>query len=236
VTTFQQTALVLAGVWLALVVGRFRRSVAALIGGLVAIGAYTLAALLHGDVTAEGLGLGRAHSWPTTVGFALAGSAVLVAYSPVADRLASQWVKMPPNLEAFRALQQSRAKLVVGIVVAWILGGFLEELVVRGVVLKSVQSLLSARLIGPVATGVAVCTAAAGAGAMHLYQGPRAAIIVAQLSVLFGVLFVASGHNLWAVILCHGLYDTIAIVRFAAKKSKYSELDRELAVSHEPRT
>ncbi len=62
---------------------------------------------------------------------------------------------------------------------------------------------------------------------MHLYQGLRAVIIVTQLSVLFGVLFVGSGYNLWAVILCHGLYDTIAFVRFANKKSNYSRLDVE---------
>ena len=61
-----------------------------------------------------------------------------------------------------------------------------------------------------------------------MYQGLRAAIIVAQLSVLFGVLFVVSGHNLWAVMLCHGLYDTIAFIRFANKKSKYSKLDADL--------
>jgi len=75
------------------------------------------------------------------------------------------------------------------------------------------------------ATGIVVCIAAAGAGLIHLYQGPRAVIIITQLSVLFGLLFVISGYNLWAVVLCHGLYDTIAFIRFANKKSKYSKLD-----------
>ncbi len=56
------------------------------------------------------------------------------------------------------------------------------------------------------------------AGLVHLYQGPRGAVIVAPLSVLF----VLSGSNLWTVILCHGLYDTVAFVRFARGKSKYS--------------
>jgi hypothetical protein len=46
-----------------------------------------------------------------------------------------------------------------------------------------------------------------------------------QLSVLFGLLFVVSGDNLWAVILCRGLYDTVAFVRFANKSSKYSRLN-----------
>jgi len=42
---------------------------------------------------------------------------------------------------------------------------------------------------------------------------------------MFGVLFVISGYNLWAVMLCHGLYDTVAFIRFATKKSKYSNLE-----------
>jgi membrane protease YdiL (CAAX protease family) len=86
---------------------------------------------------------------------------------------------------------------------------------------------LTAWLIEPIAAGVAVCLVALGAGLMHAYQGPRAMVIVTQLSVLFGVLFVVSGYNLWAVMLCHGLYDTVAFVRFASKKSKYSDLDRD---------
>jgi len=67
------------------------------------------------------------------------------------------------------------------------------------------------------------------------YLGPRAMVIVTQLSALFGVLFVVSGHDLWTVILCHGLYDPVAVVRFAGKKSKYSRLDPDAAPSCVPR-
>ena len=157
-----------------------------------------------------------------TVGFAVAGLAVLLAYSPVADKIATRLVDKPPTLGAFRALQQSRTKLVLGIVVAWVLGGFLEELAFRGIVLRSIRGLASTWLVAPVATGIAIAAAAVGAGLVHLYQGRRAVVIVTQLSVLLGVLFVVSGYNLWTVIVCHGLYDTIAFIRFAKKKSRYS--------------
>jgi hypothetical protein len=73
-------------------------------------------------------------------------------------------------------------------------------------------------LIPRLAAGVAVCIAASGAGAVHRYQGPRAVLIIAQLSVLFGILLVVSGYNLWAVMLCHGLQDTIAFIRYARRK------------------
>ena len=42
------------------------------------------------------------------------------------------------------------------------------------------------------------------------------------LSALLGVLMVVSGHNLWAVILCHGLYDTVAFIRYATGRSRYA--------------
>jgi uncharacterized protein len=175
----------------------------------------------------QALGLSTFVSWRATVGSAVVWLALMLAYSPLADRLATRLVPGPPNLDAFRGLQQSRVKLVIGIVMAWILGGFLEELIFRGIVLQWVEARVLVWSAGPLAAAIAVCAAAVGAGAIHMYQGLRAAIIVTQLSVLFGVLFVVSGHNLWAVMLCHGLYDTIAFIRFANKKSKYSKLDAD---------
>jgi membrane protease YdiL (CAAX protease family) len=235
VTTFQQTALLFIALWLVMVAVWFRRSIPVLLGGLVLTGVYVLACLAYGKLTAGELGLGAPDSWPATIGFAVGWLAVMLAYSPVADRLATRLVQKPPTLDTFRAIQESKAKLIAGIVVAWVLGGFLEELVFRGIVLKSVECLLAAWFIGTIAASIAVCVAAVGAGIVHLYQGPRAVVIVTQLSVLFGVLFVVSGHNLWAVMLCHGLYDTIAFIRFAAKKSKYSKLNGEGVVGSEGR-
>lgn len=213
------------GIWCSIVVLRFRRSSIVLIGGLLALGLYTLVAFASGAVTLDQLGLSLSRPWYITLAFALAGLGTLLACSPLADRLASRWFTQPPTLAAFGAIQQSKTRLIAGILAAWVLGGVLEELVARGILLQSFVALLSLGLIQPLATGIAVYIAAFGAGLLHLYQGPRAALIISQLSLLFGILFVVSGYNLWAVMVCHGLYDTVAFVRFASKKSKYSNLD-----------
>jgi membrane protease YdiL (CAAX protease family) len=233
-TTFQQSALLLVALWLVLVVVRFRRSNMILIAGLIAIGLYTLAGFIYGEVTLAELGLGAPHSWLLTIGAAILWLGLMVACSPLADRLAARLFSKPPSLEAFGAIQQSKGKLIAGILAAWLLGGILEELIARGIVLQAVQAWLSAWLSVPVAAGVAICIAAVGGGLMHAYQGPRAMVIITQLSILFGVLFVISGCNLWAVMLCHGLYDTIAFIRFAGRKSKYSHLDEDKPQSSEP--
>jgi membrane protease YdiL (CAAX protease family) len=226
-THFQEHAVLLIAVWLALVAVRYRRSTAVLTGGMFAVGSYAAVALIDHDVTLRELGLSSSASWWSTIGFAVGWLALMLAYSPVADRIATRWVAKPPNLGTFRALQRSTIKLLFGIVVAWILGGFLEEFIFRGILLQSIEAMASSRLAATFAAAIAIVVAALGAGVIHLYQGLRAAIIITQLSVLFGLLFVVSGHNLWAVILCHGLYDTIAFVRFATGKSRYSRLDRE---------
>jgi uncharacterized protein len=171
--------------------------------------------------------LGTPDSWLLTVILAVCWLALMLAYSPVADRLASRLASQPPKLDAFRATQRSTAALVAGIVVAWILGGFLEEILLRGMILQAVEEFLGDRMKAALAAGLAIVAAAAVAAVIHLYQGRRGALIIAQLSVLFGLLYVLSGHNLWAVILCHGMYDTIAFIRFARRKSRYADRDRE---------
>jgi membrane protease YdiL (CAAX protease family) len=226
-TAFQRYADLLVLLWLLLVAVRYRRSRIVLTGGLIGIGGYALISLAVGEISAQTLGLEIPDSWPRTVLFAVGWLAFMLAASPLADQLASRLVKRPPTLGAFRVLQQSKANLVIGIAVAWVLGGLLEELVLRGVVLRSVASYAGTHLSEPAAVAVAVLVAAACAGVLHLYQGPRAVLIITQLSVLFGMLFVLSGYNLWAVILCHGLYDTVAFVRFAGRRSKYSRLESQ---------
>lgn len=221
-STFQLLASALIAAWLASVAIWFRRTTSVLIGGLAALGLLVAIAILRHQAGLAEIGLGP-HRLVPTLGFAFGGLAVMLAYSPIADWVASRLVKAPPTLGAFRALQQSLAKLAVGILVAWALGGVLEELVFRGVLLNAVEAFAAQHAPRPAATALAVVLAAAGAGIIHLYQGPRAALIITQLSVLFGLVFVVSGHNLWAVVLCHGLYDTVAFIRFGLGQSKYSK-------------
>jgi membrane protease YdiL (CAAX protease family) len=225
VTSFQLIALLSIATWLVLVIIWFRRSGTVMIGGLAALGLFTLLCRALGIITASAIGLGTDISWLSTLALALGGLAAMILYSPLADRLASMWFSQPPTLERFRVVQQSRLNLILGIAVAWLLGGILEELVARGIVLNAFAAWLSPHLGGPVAAGIAICIAAAGAGLAHLYQGPRAVLIIMQLSVLFGILFVISGYNLWTVMLCHGLFDTIALVKFASGRSRYAGQD-----------
>src|SRR3569832_1664497 len=121
-------------------------------------------------------------SW-TLSAAAVVWALLLLAVTPVADWIASRWIDKPPTLEIFRGRQQSRLKLVIGSLIAWVLGAFLEEFVFRGIVQQWLEQSLVTALPPLGATTVAVLVAAIGAGLLHLYQGVRAAVIITQLSV-----------------------------------------------------
>lgn len=215
---FDLVALTLVAAWLLAVAIWFRRSTAVLIGGLLLVGASVFAAVLTGQTSLASLGLGLDGLRAWKLGLAVVWVGVMYAYSPVADLVASRLVRRPPTLDAFKRLQRSHLQLLLGVLFAWVAGAGLEELTFRGLVLPSVKAL---------ASGALPRLPAAAAGVGHLYQGGRAAIIITHLSALFGVLFVLTGGSLWAVMLCHGVYDTIAFIRFAQGKSKYSRPDPE---------
>jgi membrane protease YdiL (CAAX protease family) len=216
--------LILTTVWLTLVTIRFRTSPAAQIGGLLTLAAAAFALIARGDLEPKDLGLGAPRSWMVTLGLSYGWALLMLLCTPFADWISTKLFARPPTLGAFPAIQESRPKLIAGILIAWVLGGFLEELALRGILLRATQGFLTAHIAG-LAAVIAIIAAAAGAFVIHLYRGLRAAFIVTQLSILFGILFVIAGHNLWSVILCHGFYDTVAFMRFANRASKYSNLD-----------
>ena len=51
-------------------------------------------------------------------------------------------------------------------------------------------------------------------GAAHAYQNPLGIAITGTLGILMGLLVLASGRNLWAVIIGHGLFDASRFVLF----------------------
>jgi len=94
-TTFQSTALLITFIWAILVIILLRHSGIVLVGGLVVVGVYTLLSFLNGRVTAHEPGLGMPASWLSTFGYAMAGLLVMLACSPLADRLATRFFEAP---------------------------------------------------------------------------------------------------------------------------------------------
>jgi len=212
-TLFHQIALGLIVLWLAAAVV-LRRSRLAAMAGLGVLGLYAVIALVTGMTAPAALGLAWPQHWLHTVMFAIFWAGVMFAFLPTvewaAETLTRQETAQPDTLAAAAA----RQNLVPAIASAWLFGAVLEELVFRGVAMGALIP-----LAGP---WIAAAAAAVAAGVVHIHKGPRAALMIAQFSFLFGVLYIANGYDLWSTILAHGLCDTIMLARYASGRAKLS--------------
>ena len=82
---------------------------------------------------------------------------------------------------------------------------FGEELLFRGFVRDALQRLLGAR--SSLASCGAIALQAAAFGLLHLYQGWGGVATAGTMGLVLGVVWLASGRNLWAGIVAHGLLD-----------------------------
>jgi uncharacterized protein len=87
-------------------------------------------------------------------------------------------------------------------------GGFIEELLVRGFLLNRIEAVFGG---GRGATLIAVLAQAALFGALHLYQGSFGFVFAALFASIYGVAYILFGRNLWPLILVHGIWNSAAI-------------------------
>ena len=95
------------------------------------------------------------------------------------------------------------------LIVVWTVAAFGEEFVFRGYLLNRIAQLQenshAARWMGVVFSSILWTF-------VHFYQGVAGAMLIAVHGVVFGVLYVLTGRNLWVPIVVHGVYDTTALL------------------------
>lgn len=157
------------------------------------------------------LGLRRPGSWVKTLGWALV--AVVASNLGAAGlgfliRATTAWP--PLDVAYIRASIEgdTLSYLVWMALVVWGSAAFGEELFARGFVLDRLQITFGA---GRVGIAVAVIAQAAIFGALHAIQGPTGIVITGYVGVVLAVIYIASGRNLWAPIIAHGLMDSLSL-------------------------
>lgn len=91
---------------------------------------------------------------------------------------------------------------------AWTLAAFCEEMVFRGYLIPRIEDLL-----GGARRGLAIALIASSAlfGLAHQYQGLAGVIATGTIGGLLALLYLVNRRNLWTVIICHGVVDTVAL-------------------------
>ena len=111
-----------------------------------------------------------------------------------------------PDLTVFNDLVGSVQLLLIYLALNWVLAAFGEEMVWRGYALPRVAQFCGS---GTRAWLIALVIVNLGFGLAHLYQGPSGVIQATVAGVLLGVLYIATGRNLIAPILAHGVSNSI---------------------------
>ena len=114
-----------------------------------------------------------------------------------------------PDLDEFRRLIGNTQLLVIGVVLAWILAGFGEETVWRGYLTNRVADFFGRSTIGWSAAAIIVSLLF---GLAHFPQGPTGVIENIIDGAILAAIYFATGRNLWAPIIAHGIQDTVDIV------------------------
>jgi membrane protease YdiL (CAAX protease family) len=166
------------------------------------------------------IGFRRPASWSRTLalGVGIAVAAQLV-FSTVIDPLLGRLTGSPIDLSSLDGIRGNLAPFIIMLAVGWIIGGFLEEMLFRGYLLRRIEYVLGERRGAKLA---AVLLTSVAFGMAHGYQDTAGMISTGLMGALLGVLYVWTRGNLWLPILVHGVSNTIGITLI------YTSADRVL--------
>jgi membrane protease YdiL (CAAX protease family) len=188
-----------------------RQGLLAYVGLAVSLLVFWMAAKRRGVGWRE-FGVFRPKNWLLTIGQSLIIAFVVLG---VVVLLINPAVKAIPglaqqDLSSFTFLEGNLPNLIIQLVVVWVTAAFLEELLFRGYLMNRLVDLLG----NPtrVAWLLAVVGQAIIFGLVHSQQGPGGILKVGMIGLVFGFAFLATKRNLWALVIAHGLIDSLDMI------------------------
>jgi len=143
------------------------------------------------------------------------GSAACAAALVVTDAAMLRWLPAAGlaavDFSRFHGLRgdgQTTATWIAGI---WLLVGPTEELISRGFLINQWSIALKGLAGAPL---LAVVASALTFGAVHFYEGTTGVITNVIAGLWLGGLYLQQRRTLWAVIIAHGIVDTVAMLAF----------------------
>src|SRR2546428_386913 len=175
------------------------------IGKMLLVGVAWGLIRLRGETLAD-IGLKRPANWMRTfmIGIGLAAIVFIAMYL-------SEKAGFRRDLSKFKDVQGNLELTLLGIFYAFIVAAVYERFMFRGFLMQGLAMFFGA---SRGAWDVACVVQGALFGAAHAYQNPLSIAITGTLGVLMGLIVLASGRNLWPVIIGHGLFDASRFVLF----------------------
>ncbi|MCE3283773.1 MAG: hypothetical protein K0R70_29 [Steroidobacteraceae bacterium] len=147
---------------------------------------------------------GRAIMIGLAAGILMEGFAVAVTTPMI-----SGWFGTEPDYTSFAAIRGNVPLLLAFLALSWTLAAVGEELCFRGFLMHRVARLLGS---GRLAWGASLVSTSVLFGWGHTEQGIAGWLQEGLSGLLLGLLFLATGRNLLAPIIAHGVSNTVAFV------------------------
>jgi len=177
-------------------------------GVLVALVIIGVTVWWRGDKLA-GLGFVPPENWMATIGWSLLlGTVLAFASTLVVEPFSDRLTNSTTDHSAFESLRGSLKNLLLVLVTVWLLVAFVEEIIFRGYMMSDIAELIGT---SKAALAVNVIVSSVLFGLAHWYQGKSGVLSTGIVGAVLGILFIASGFNLWLPILTHGIIDTVGL-------------------------
>jgi len=155
------------------------------------------------------VGFARPHSWPRTIAGGVAVAIVIQLLSNyVSEPLLARLTQQPIDVASLRPHVGDIRFAVLFIVVGWTLGAFREEFVYRGYMMTRVAELGGGTTRWTTITALLFSSILFGLG--HARGGVVDAFDAGLHGLILGIVYVATGRNLWMSIVAHGVSDMLA--------------------------
>jgi membrane protease YdiL (CAAX protease family) len=154
------------------------------------------------------LGLRRPDSWKLAIAAGIALYAINWLLGTYVLPLFVTWFP-PSSSPGFLAYIRGNATgFATWLAIGWLVGGFCEEVLFRGFLLRRVATLLGE---SGAAVAIAILAQALFFGSLHLYASPLAFVSATLFGIAQGVCYIAAGRNLLPLIVVHGVWNTVGI-------------------------
>ncbi len=152
-------------------------------------------------------------SKPLSLRAALVGSIAAVAILSIMQLLVfpvlEQFIHFEPtDLGLYEFLRASKVQFFIILVMGWLVGAFYEEIVFHGFIFIRLEKMIP----GKYATACGFAVSCILFGAYHLQMGAAGAFNALVVGMVYQGLFLYFNRNLWASIICHGVYNTIVMI------------------------
>jgi len=187
------------------------------IGVIAALALIGITMWLRGDGFI-GLGFLPPENWTATILWSiLLGVGIQFLSTLVLEPFSDRVTKSSTDHSAFDGLRGNLKNFMLMLAVVWIVVAFVEEIIFRGYMMGEIAALWGDST--PVTIASLTVTSVIF-GLAHWYQSRSGALSTGIIGFILGILFVASGYNLWLPILTHGFIDTVGLFLIYANLDK----------------